>query len=154
MSNRHSTPLLYSQETGISTKCCDATSPAPVAKKSLSALKLPKGEPAKRAVMSDAPRTRRGPAIRDSVSQAGRKNPLTPHPPTRTPPPSPPTPLQILDVAVRHLALSSRLRIWSPFRFGMVFRGVGGLLLHSHRRLQNTENGVLSSRGGQESRHM
>ena len=154
MSDRHNTPLLYSQETGITTTYCDATSPAPVEEKSLSTLKLPKGEPAKRAANSDAPGTRQGPAIPDSVPQAGRQNPLTPHPPTRPPPPSPPTPLQFLDVAVHHLALGCRLRILSPFRFGTAFRGVGGLLLHSHRRLQNTENGVLSSTGGPESRHM
>ena len=41
MSDRHNTPLLYSQETGISTTYCDLTSLAPVEKKSLSALKLP-----------------------------------------------------------------------------------------------------------------
>ena len=154
MSDRHNTPLLYSQETGIATTYCDATSPAPVEKKSLSALTLPKGEPAKRVANSDAPGTCQGPAVPDSVPQGGRKNPLTPHPPTRPPPPSPSTPLQFLDVAVRQLALGSRLRIWSPFPFGMAFRGVVGLLLHSHRRLQSTKNGVLSSRAGQESRHM
>ena len=153
MSDRHNTPLLYSQETGIATTYCDATSPAPVEKKSLSALKLPKGGPAKRAANSDAPGTRRGPAIPDSVPQAGRKNPGTPHPPTLPPPPSPPTPLQFLDFTVRHLALGCRLRIWSPFPFGMAFRGVGGLL-HMQRHLQNAENGVLSSRGGPESRYM
>ena len=81
MSDRHNTPLLYNKETGISTTYCDATRPAPVEKKSLSALKLPKREPAKRAANSDAPGTRRGPAIPDSVPQAGRKNPLTSHPP-------------------------------------------------------------------------
>ena len=62
MSDRHNTPLLYSRETGISTTHCDATSPAPVGKKSLFALKLPKGEPAKRAANSNAPGTHRGPA--------------------------------------------------------------------------------------------
>ena len=154
MSDPHNTPSLYSQETGIATTYCDATSPAPVEKKSVSALKLPKGGPAKRAAKSDPPGTRRGPAFPDSVPQAGRKNPVTPHPPTLPPPPSPPTPLQFLDFAVRHLALGCRLRIWSPFLFGMAFRGVGGLLLHSHRRLQNAENGVLPSRGGPELRHM
>ena len=88
MSDRHNTPLLYSQETGIATTYCDAISPAPVEKKSLSALQLPQGQPAKRAANLDAPRTCRGPAIPDSVLQAGRKNPLTPHPPTRPPPPA------------------------------------------------------------------
>ena len=153
MSDRHNTPLLYSQETSIATTYCDATSPAPVEKKSLSALKFPKGEPAKRAANSNAPGTRRGPAIPDLVPPAVRKNPVTPHPPTPPPPPSPPTPLQFLDFAVRHRA-GCRLRIWSPFRFGMAFRGAGGLLFHSHKRLQNAENGVLSSKGGPESRHM
>lgn len=133
---------------GIATTYYDATSPAPVEKKRLSALKLPKGGPAKRAANSAAPGTRRGPAIPDSVPQAGRKTPGTPPPPTRPPPPSPPNPLHFLDFAVRHLALGCRLR------FGMAFRGVGGLLLHSHRRLQNAENGVLSSRGRPESRHV
>ena len=126
MSDRHNTPLLYSQETGIATTYCDATSLAPVEKNSLSALKLPKGGPAKRAANFDAPGTRRGPAIPDLVPQAGRKNPVTPHPPTLPLPPSPSTPLQFLDFAVRHLARGCRLRIWSPFRFGMAFRGVGG----------------------------
>ena len=86
------TPLLYSQETGIATTYCDATSPASVEKMSLSTLTVPKGEPAKRAANCDAPGTRRSPAVPDSVPQAGRKNPVTPHPPTPPPPPSPPTP--------------------------------------------------------------
>ena len=154
MSDRHNTPLLYSQETGIAATYYDATSLAPVAKKRLSALKVPKGGPAKRAANAAAPRTRRGPATPDSVPQAGRKTPGTPPPPTLPPPPSPPAPLHFLDFAVHHRALGCRLRIWIHFRFGMAFRGVGGLLLHSHRRLQNAENGVLSSRGGPESRHM
>ena len=139
---------------GIATTYYDATSPAPVEKKRLSAPKLPKGGPAKRAANSAAPGTRRGPAIPDSVPQAGRNTPGTPPPPTRPPLASPPNPLHFLDFAIRHLALGCRLRIWIPLRFGMAFRGGGGLLLHSHRCLQNAENGVLSSRGRPESRHV
>ena len=118
---RHNTPLLYSQETGISTTYCDATTPAPVEKKSLSALKLPKGEPAKRAANSDAPGLVGVRPFRTRFPKRGEKTPVTPHPPTRPPPPSPPNPLQFLDFAVRHLALGCRLRIWSPFRFGTAF---------------------------------
>ena len=55
MSDRHNTPLLYSQETGIATTYCDATSPAPVEKKRLSSRKLPKGGPAKRVANSATP---------------------------------------------------------------------------------------------------
>ena len=107
MSERHHTPLLYSQETGIFTTYCDATSPAPVEKKSPSALKLPKAEPAKRAPNSDAPGIRRGPAIGfpDSVPRAGRRNNLTPHPPA----PLRRVALNFCHVAMCHLALGCRL---------------------------------------------
>ena len=55
MSDGHKTPLWYSQETGYFTTHCDATNAAPAVKKSVSKLKLPKAEPAKRAANFAAP---------------------------------------------------------------------------------------------------
>ena len=152
MSNRHKTALLYRQETGNFTTYCDTTNPAPAVKNSLSALKLPKGEPAKRVANSAAPGIRRGLAIGfpDWISQAGSNNNLTSHPRT----PLCRLAFNFRNVAIAHLALGCRLCIWTPFRIGMAFRGVGGLLLNSHGRPQNTENGGLSSRGGPESRRI
>ena len=120
MSDRHKTPLLYSQKNGNFVTHCDATNPARAVKTSLSALKLPKGEPAKRAANYDAPGIRRGPDIGfpDSVPRVGRSNNLTPHPPTRVRRVA----LNFRNVTVSHLALGCHLRIRTPLRIGMALQ--------------------------------
>ena len=83
-------------------------------------------------------------AFRTRFPKRGEGNNLTPHPPT----PLRCVALNFRNVAIDHLALGCRLRIWTPFRITMAFQGVGGLLLDSHGRLQNTETGCGPPREG------
>ena len=153
MLDGHNAPLAHSQETGISTTYCDATSPAPVEKKRLSALKLPQGEPAKRAANSDAPGTRRGPAIPYSVPQAGKKpsDPSPSHP--SSPPALPPlynswmSPSVILPSAAVSVSGAPSC---SARRSGES----GGSSCTRTGVCRTRKTGLLSSRGGPESRHM